>query len=86
MKFLIGLASKFFHIQPATATTKTFAIGLGWIGSALAGATTLYLNGDLNYVDYAAPAAALLHGFGVIFKRDAITKLADTIQSISPSK
>jgi hypothetical protein len=81
--FFISIASRFFHIQPATAGTKTFFTGLGYIGAAISALCYQVNAGDPNAMHYFADAVPLLMGLGTIFKRDSITKLADKIGAIT---
>jgi hypothetical protein len=83
MGFLVTLASKFFHIQPATAKTKSFISGLMGVLAGLMGIGNAIMNNDANFMDYLQCAVPILIGLGVIFHRDGLTKLAGTISGLT---
>jgi len=80
---LISLASMLFHIHPATAGTKTFFTGLGYIGAAISAVSYQVINNDPNAMHYFADLIPLLMGLGTIFHRDGLTKLANKIGDLT---
>jgi len=81
--FLVSIASKFFHIQPATAKTKTFLGAFMAFCSCLSGMALMWYNGDQNVLHYITAAGALFLSLGQIFHRDALTKIGNTIGALT---
>jgi hypothetical protein len=85
--FLISLAAKLFSIHPATASTKTFFVGLSQIASGIIAVCGLVAVNDPNVLHYVgAFGIPLLWGIATITHRDSITKLAQKLTDLNLSK
>ena len=86
MGFLIGIASKFFHIHPATAGTKTFLAGLAGIGASLVAVATAVQGNDTNIIDYVHACIPALIGLCAIFHRDGLMKFVKSLDDKLPKQ
>ena len=85
-KVLFNLALGMFHLQPATLQTKTFASGIAAILACLSAICTMIINGETDPVHYLAAAAGVLVSCGGIFKRDALTKIGNSIENLTATQ
>lgn len=86
MQFLSNLILGMFKLHPATTQTKTFAAGVAAIAACVVAVATMIVNGDVSVVHYVTAVAGMLVSCGQIFHRDALTKIGNTLESLTATQ